>query len=268
MRNCIICFILIFITSTLYSQTDINEIKENRPRSIDSMLHYRQQSIRERLQPPILIIDNPKWLEYIDVDDKTSSDFFTNIPIQELDRNELAPSKNNVIKFIAGGVGGALIGLPGGLIGFGLEDCSNGQEDYGILDEFEFCGIGGFLIGGLIGYHFGTAAGVYIVGNISNENGSYGSALLGSTAWQIVGSLIFAVNQNYATGVFWFASAPIGATVEYNRSRKIKSKNLQSRALINLNGRKIELAPPMIYFNRLHSTNRLVQMVDILHVDL
>ena len=259
MRNCIICFILIFITSTLYSQTDITEIKENRPRSIDSMLHYRQQSIRERLRPPILIIDNPKWFEYIDVDDKASSDFFTNMPIQELDRNELAPSKNNVIKFIAGGVGGALIGLAGGLIGFGLEDCSNGDE---------FCGIGGFLIGGLIGYHFGTAAGVSIVGNGGNENGSYGSALLGSIAGQVIGTVIFAVIQNTAGGVIWIASAPLGATIGYNKSRKIKSKNLQSRALINLNGRKIELAPPMIYFNRLHSTNRLVQMVDILHVDL
>ena len=212
MRNCIICFILIFITSTLYSQTDINEIKQNRPKSNDSMLHYRQQSIRERLRPPILIIDNPKWFEYIDVDDKASSDFFTNMPIQELDRNELAHSKNNVIKFIAGVVGGAVVGVAGGLIGVGIEDCGNSSGD-------EFCGLAGPIIGGFIGYPIGSALGVSMVGNGSNENGSYGAALAGSIAGQIVGNAIFAVSQNAATGVFWFASAPIGATVGYNWSR-------------------------------------------------
>ena len=259
MRNCIICFILIFITSTLYSQTDINEIKENRPRSIDSILHYRQQSIRERLQPPILIIDNPKWLEYIDVDDKTSSDFFTNMPIQELDRNELAPSKNNVIKVIAGVGAGFVVGIAGALIGFGLEDCSNGDE---------FCGFGGTLIGGLIGYHLGTPYGVYKVGNRSNENGSYAAAFLGGIAGHVTGIAALTVAPNIGTGVYWFVSAPIGATIGYNMSRKSKSKDRQGTALINLNGRQIELATPMIYFHRIQSTNRHVQMIDILQIDL
>ena len=121
-------------------------------------------------------------------------------------------SNNNVTKFIAGVVGGAMVGLAGGLIGVGIEDCGNSSGD-------DFCGLAGPIIGGFIGYPIGSALGVSMVGNGSNENGSYGAALAGSIAGQIVGTAIFVVSQNAATGVFWFASAPIGATIGYNISR-------------------------------------------------
>ena len=211
MRNIFILITLICINSPIYSQTDIYQIKQNRPKSIDSILHHRQQSIRERLRPPILIIDNPNGLKYMDVDDIVSIDFFTNMPVKQSGVYPVNRNNNNFTKITAGVMTGALAGIAGGYIGYALEGCNGGGE---------YCGLAGTLIGGLIGYHLGTPYGVYKVGNRSNENGSYAAAFLGGITGHFIGIAALTVSQNLGTGLFWFVSAPIGATIGYNISRK------------------------------------------------
>jgi len=250
--------ILIFITSPLFSQTYNYQVNQTRPKSTDLLFYHRLESIQVILKPPILIIDNPRLLKYIPNNDRYTLDLFTNMSVQNSGKYELALSKNNVIKFIAGGVGGTLVGLAGGLIGVGIEDCSSGGD---------LCGLAGFLIGGFIGYQIGIPMGVSVAGNMSNENGSYGEALLGSVLFQLLASPIL-LGENQVVFGIWLASGPIGATIGYNRSRKFESNDRLGTALINLNGRQIELAAPMIYFHRIQSTNRHVQMIDILRVDL
>ena len=256
LRNIFIGITLICINSPIYSQTDIYQIKQNRPKSIDSILHHRQQSTRERLRPPILIIDNPNWLKYIDVDDIVSIDFFTNMPVKQ---SGVHRNNNNFTKIMAGVGAGFVVGIAGGYIGYALEGCNGGGE---------FCGLAGLVIGGLIGYHLGTPYGVYKVGNRNNEDGSYTAALFSGIAGHLVGIAALTILPNTATGIFWFISAPIGATIGYNRSRKFQSNDRQGTSLINLNSGEIKIATPMIYFHQLQSTNRHVQMIDILQIDL
>ena len=207
LRNIFIGITLICINSPIYSQTDIYQIKQNRPKSIDSILHHRQQSTRERLRPPILIIDNPNWPNYIDVHDKVSNEFFTTKPFQEWGIN-IPAYNNNYEKIYSGIRWGFFVGIVGAALGSAIDNKN--------CEEFDCKGL---LIGGLIAYHLGTPYGVYKVGNRNNEDGSYAPALLGGIAGHLVGIAVLAIGQNTPALAFWFISAPIGATIGYNISR-------------------------------------------------
>ena len=209
MQKHFIWIIILFITSPIFSQTDINHNVQTYQKSIDSILRNLPESMKHKLQLPILIIDNPKWLEYIDVYDKVSNDFFTTEPFQEWGINNLAYN-NNFTKIYSGVRWGFFVGIVGALIGSFIDNKKCGE------DEFDCKGL---LIGGLISYHLGTPYGVYKVGNRSNENGSYAAAFLGGIAGHLIGIAALTVSQNAAVGIFWFVSAPIGATIGYNISR-------------------------------------------------
>jgi len=74
-----ICAILVFITSPLFSQTEEYHFKPTRDKSTDLMLQHLPESIRERLQLPILDIVNPNGIESINYGNIVPIDFFTKI---------------------------------------------------------------------------------------------------------------------------------------------------------------------------------------------
>ena len=204
LRNIFIGITLICINSPIYSQTDIYELKQLLFKSTDLVLQRLPETLHERLQPPLQIINNPYWPNFIEVYDKVSNDFFTNMPVKQ---SGVHRNNNNFTKIMAGGGAGFVVGIVGALIGSAIV---GGESER----EFE-----GVFIGGLIAYHLGTPYGVYKVGNRRNENGSYAAAFLGGIAGHVTGIAALTVAPNIGTGVYWFVSAPIGATIGYNISR-------------------------------------------------
>ena len=264
-RNIFIWITLICINSPVYSQKNIYQTKQFQFKSTDLMYQRLQESLQERLSNlHFTIINNSYSLKYINVYDKVSNDFFTAKPFEKSGNDNMV-FNNTGSKILVGVIYGFLIGIGGATIGI-IVDFSLCEPDASRIGID--CPFYGTLIGGLIGYHYGVARGVNKIGNINNENGSYAAALIGGIAGHLIGIAALAILPNTATGIFWFISAPVGATIGYNRSRKSKSKVRQGTALINLNGRQIELATPMIYYHRNLSTNRHVLMIDILQIDL
>ena len=209
LRNIFMSIALICINSPIYSQTDIYELKQIQFKSTDLVFQRLPETLRERLQPPLQIINNPYWPNHIDVYGKVSNDFFITKPFDKSGYNNMV-FNNNGSKVLVGVIYGFLIGMAGALIGSAI----GGGGDSEIDREFN-----GALIGGLIAYHLGTPYGVYRVGNRNNEDGSYGAAFAGGIVGHLTGVAALTVSQNTATGVYWFISAPIGATIGYNISR-------------------------------------------------
>ena len=207
LRNIFIWITLICINSPVYSQKNIYQTKQFQFKSTDLMYQRLQESLQERLQSPLQIINNSYSLKYTNVYDKVSNDFFTTEPFGEWGTNNPAYN-NNYEKIYSGVRWGFFVGIVGAALGSAIDNKN--------CDEFDCKGL---LIGGLIAYHLGTPYGVSKVGNRNNENGSYAAALLGGIVGHLVGLAALAVGQNTPTIAFWFISAPIGATIGYNISR-------------------------------------------------
>ena len=67
--------ILTFITSLLYSQTDVYHINHTRPKFNDSQLYHLPDLQRENYQIPFTTIDNLKGIERIKANEIVSFDF-------------------------------------------------------------------------------------------------------------------------------------------------------------------------------------------------
>ena len=214
MKNLLFVTILLALCVTsLYSQTDIYALKQIQFKSTDLAFQRLPESLRERLQPPLQIINNPYWPNHIDVYGKVSNDFSTTEPFQEWGIKNTAYN-NNYEKIYSGVRWGFFVGIIGAALGSAIDN-NNCDESYCDISDYK-----GVLIGGLIAYHLGTPYGVYRVGNRNNEDGSYAAALLGGIAGHLVGIAALAIGQNTPPALaFWFISAPIGATIGYNISR-------------------------------------------------
>jgi hypothetical protein len=148
-----------------------------------------------------------------------------------------------------GGIGGAVAGFAVGFV-----------MDYAIfVSLLEIKEPEGLMpctvIGAVAGYTFGTAGGVYLVGSIGNETGSFWAALAGSSVG-IMGIWV------------WGLGPPIGATIAFNLTRRYDSPHTESRtALINFSDGQMSLAVPRVYF-RPHpfDAGSLSQSVDLVRV--
>jgi len=80
-----------------------------------------------------------------------------------------------------------------------------------------------------ITYPLANTLGVYLVGNIGDESGSFLATLAGSYIGELVGGLLFLQVMGSEGDVHWlhiikpFLAAPIGATIAFNLTRKYKS---------------------------------------------
>lgn len=113
-------------------------------------------------------------------------------------------------------------------------------------------GVGSVDVGGAIGYlfgsTFGSALGVYIIGNSRNVKGSFQSALLGSFLGQIAAisiAWLFNWDEN-ATQTTFLILPPIGAALLFNRSLRYKSSPV-SNALLNFNKGDFKIGIPYVH---------------------
>ncbi len=156
-------------------------------------------------------------------------------------------------EIVGGAAAGGLLGTAGWYIGYNLSDYYMYQ-------------LWGASIFGSIGYIVGSSIGVYLVGNIGNETGSYlaaiGGSILGFAAGTGIALALWDVLPRENQALIPFFAAPlIGATIGFNATRKKKSPLEQGDALFNFNEWKMCLAVPDISL-RLRRTE-LIQRVDL-----
>jgi len=151
-------------------------------------------------------------------------------------------------EFLSGGAGAVLGGAIGGGIGYYITKQERG--DGAVLD---FSGLEGAGIGYLIASPFACALGVYIIGNIGEDKGSYPATLGGS----IVGTLLgLGIISSMVKGegpdepavpafVLFTVAQAAGATAGFNLFRK-KKVEASSGAMLSLNNGKLSLTFPQV----------------------
>jgi hypothetical protein len=136
-----------------------------------------------------------------------------------------------------------------GIIGGGFLGAIFGSQVREVDDE----GVipGRVALGYLTGSTFGSAFGVYVVGNSGDAKGSFGSALLGSLLGEGAAILVLLLTKDERV---WFISAialpPIGAALLFNSSLKSKSLPV-SHALLNFNQGDFKVGIPYVHIQPL-----------------
>ncbi len=110
-------------------------------------------------------------------------------------------------------------------------------------------------IGVSTGYAFGSVGGVYLVGSLGNQTGSFSTTMLGvlmGAAVGVTGAIITVAiigdEDNHYAELPLFVAPAIGATIGFNLSRRYKSPSAESgTALINVGDGQIGFAVPVIY---------------------
>jgi hypothetical protein len=118
------------------------------------------------------------------------------------------------------------------------------------------------------GTSFGSAVGVYAVGNIGNETGSFKATLAGSClgAALSLATLYSDTPEDFVVALPCCSLA--GAIIGFNLTRRHKSPPVESQnALINFRNSQMSLAVPNVYF-RPDSSGRgnLTQRVDLVRI--
>ncbi|MFC2141035.1 hypothetical protein ACFLQP_01925 [Acidobacteriota bacterium] len=134
-----------------------------------------------------------------------------------------------------GNVGGGFLGA---LVGSQVTKTGDGEW---------FDGFDGVVLGYFSGSTFGSAIGVYAVGNSGDTKGSFGSALLGSLLGEgaaVVVSLI--TKDGDAALISFIVLPPIGAALLFNSSLKYKSLPV-SHALFNFNKGDFKIGIPYVH---------------------
>jgi len=114
-------------------------------------------------------------------------------------------------EILAGGVGGVVVGFVGLVVGINYAFARD-------LPMGKCNPVVGYAI--RIGSVLGSTIGVYVVGNIGNETGSFLATLGGSILGGLVGWSISGTEAGFVALVF---GPPIGATLGFNLTRKYKS---------------------------------------------
>ena len=121
------------------------------------------------------------------------------------------------------------------------------------------------IVGDVVGLTFGSSLGVYIVGNIGNETGSYLATLAGSACGTGISYILY-VYDIY--NIFSVSLPPsILGTIGFNLTLRYKTPPESETALINFRDGQTSFAFPKIYF-RPNPFNKgdLIQTVDLVKV--
>jgi hypothetical protein len=158
-----------------------------------------------------------------------------------------------------GMVGNVAGGYAGALIGYQVSKENDGEW---------FDGFGGTLLGYFSGSTFGSALGVYIIGDSGNARGSFGSALLGSLLGEGAAILVsLAMKNDTVTIISFIALPPIGAALLFNSSLQYKSLPV-SQALLNFNRGDFKIGTPYVHIQPLPGCARNVKPTVRLDVNL
>jgi len=98
----------------------------------------------------------------------------------------------------------------------------------------------------LLGYSAGIPIGVYIVGNMGYEKGSFFSTLIYGLVCGIPGYMYMWTLEKERQPLILIACSTIGATSGFNRSRKYKNPSDNRTAFMNFNNSEFNLAVPEI----------------------
>jgi len=140
---------------------------------------------------------------------------------------------------ILGNVGG---GILGGLVGAQLD--KGYDEDEGLIPM-------GAAVGFFPGAIFGSALGVYAIGNLGDAKGSFGQALLGSFLGECaaIGVTLLLHNGELAV-ISIIVLPPVGAALLFNSSLKYKSLPV-SYGLLNFHKGDFKVGIPYVHIQRL-----------------
>ncbi len=142
------------------------------------------------------------------------------------------------LEYTASVVTGGILALAGGYIGAALND-GGGWDD-----------IAGALVGIIIAYPVGNAAGASLVGNYGNESGSFWAGLGGSAVGMALAlGLTGMLDNSDLMPYFLVTLPPAGAVLGFNLTRRYKTP--PGSALLNLNGGRLFTGMPMLSARRL-----------------
>ena len=156
-------------------------------------------------------------------------------PIKDKPRVSAGKLFGEIFMGMLGNVGG---GFLGGLVGIGVAERGDGEW---------FDGFDGLVLGYFTGSTFGSALGVYAIGNSGDAKGSFGSALLGSFLGEGASIAVLLLTKNgTAAFISFIALPPIGAALLFNSSLKYKSLPV-SHALLNFNKGDFKIGIPYVH---------------------
>lgn len=156
-------------------------------------------------------------------------------PIKDRPRVSTGKLFGEIFMGMLGNVAG---GFVGGLIGIGVAERGDGEW---------FDGFDGLVLGYFSGSTFGSALGVYAIGNSGDAKGSFGSALLGSILGEGAAILVLLLTRDGTAALISFiALPPIGAALLFNSSLKYKSLPV-SHALLNFNKGDFKIGIPYVH---------------------
>lgn len=123
---------------------------------------------------------------------------------------------------------------------------------YGLLstepnkDKEDLLGAGFAIITGLT---IGSMLGVYLVGNLGNETGSFDKTVQGSFSGLLGSLVLLPLFQGSDYGLIIMAiSQSIAATIGFNMNRRYKTPSVEAETgLINISDGKLSLAAPLMY---------------------
>ncbi len=138
-----------------------------------------------------------------------------------------------------------------GNIGGGFLGALIGSQVAETDDDEWFEDLGGIVLGYCGGSTFGSAFGVYVVGNSGDAKGSFGSALLGSLLGEGAAVLVSIITKDGTAALISFiALPPIGAALLFNTSLKHKSLPV-SHALLNFDQGDFKVGIPYVHIQPL-----------------
>ena len=147
-------------------------------------------------------------------------------------------------------IGGAATGVGLAYLGLKIYNNRSIEETVGII---------------CAGYITGNAIGVYIIGNLGDETGSFLSTLLGSLSGILIGQTIArALKESWITPI----GPPVFATIGFNVSRRQRSISEPQKALINFKSNTASFAIPILYFRYNCYNQKPIKTIDLIRLTL
>ena len=216
--------------------------------------------LRRHYQPPM----------FVQLSDQTYLLGDTDVESREPQRGKPPLSDRIAGEIAVGAVGG----LAGTTLAFSVFQLFDDPECDDCV-KHPYLAVPTVLLAMVAGPTLGSTCGVYLVGNIGDETGSFLATLGGSAVGATVGlvSIIACIALEeedicFLGGLLFLLGPPIGALIGFNRTRRYDSPPAESEtALINVRDSQMSLAVPRVYF-RTDSLGRggLSQNVDLLRV--
>lgn len=134
-----------------------------------------------------------------------------------------------------------------------------------------FSELPGAVVGFTLAYPLGCALGVYLIGNIGSDTGSFDSALGAAYGGIIVGAIgAYAMNRvsKSASVITLLAAPPLLATFAFNKSRRYKDPSVASVSLLNFKGGEMNLGfPAIMAFPSALGSKKMDLLVNLAYVE-